>query len=91
MTYGLGPSHAHDTHRAYMRQGATLKSYEGFVCPKSHLVAQETSNDKFTITEPILPLASKWRVTHYPLITKKKKENKQMCYYELTLQTTKRI
>ena len=35
-------------------------------------VTQETSNDKFTIQEPDLPIASKGQVTHYPKVTKKK-------------------
>ena len=52
-------------------------------------VARETSNDRYTIPKPVLPLASKWWVTHYPRVTKKKKENKQMCSYEQTQQTTK--
>ena len=39
-------------------------------------VAQETSNDIFTIPKPVLTLASKWRVTHYPKVTKKKKKKK---------------
>ena len=54
-------------------------------------VAQETSNDRFTIPEPVLPLASKWQVTRYPRVTKKKKKKKykQGCSYELTQQTTK--
>ena len=52
-------------------------------------VTRETSNDRFTILEPVLPLASKWRVTHYPRVTKRKKENKQRCSYELTHHTTK--
>ena len=50
-------------------------------------VAREISNDRFTIPEPVLPLTRKWRVTHYPKVTKKKKENKQGCSYKLTRQT----
>ena len=52
--YGLGPTHAYNTHHAYMGQGAT------------------PSNDRFTIPKPILPIASKRQVTHYPKVTKKK-------------------
>ena len=43
-------------------------------------VAQETRNDRFVILEPILPIASKRWVTHYPRVTKKKK---QRCSYKL--------
>ena len=43
-------------------------------------VAQETRNDRFVILESILPIASKRRVTHYPRVTKKKK---QRCSYKL--------
>ena len=32
-------------------------------------VAREMSNDKFIIPKPVLPLASKWWVTHYPKVT----------------------
>ena len=32
------------------------------------------SNDKFTIQEPGLPIASKRQVTHYPRAIKKKKK-----------------
>ena len=32
-------------------------------------VAREMSNDKFTILEPVLPISSKRRVTHYPRVT----------------------
>jgi len=32
-------------------------------------VAQDTSNDRFTVPKPVLPLASKWRVTHNPRVT----------------------
>ena len=52
-------------------------------------VAQEMSNDRVTIPESVLPFTSKWRVTHYPRVIKKEKENKQGCFYELTRQTTK--
>ena len=54
-------------------------------------VARETSNDKFTILELVLRLASKWRMTQYSRVTKKEKENKQGCSHKLTQQTTKRI
>ena len=37
-------------------------------------VTRATSNDRFTIQEPILPIASKRWVTHYPRVTKKEKE-----------------
>jgi len=33
------------------------------------------SNDRFTIPEPVLPIASKRRVAHYPKVTKKEKTN----------------
>ena len=52
-------------------------------------VAWEMRNDRFTILELVLPFANKWWVTHYPRVTKKKKENKQGCSYKLTQQTTK--
>jgi len=39
------------------------------------------SNDRFTIPELVLPIASKMLVTHYPRTLKKK--NKQMCSYKL--------
>ena len=35
-------------------------------------IAWETSNDKFTIPEPVLAIASKRRVTHYPKVSEKK-------------------
>ena len=47
-------------------------------------VAWEMSNDMFTILEPVLPLDS-LSLSHL----KRKKENKQRCFYELTQQTTK--
>ena len=52
-------------------------------------VTWETSNDSFTIPKPILPLVSKSQVTHYPRVTKRKKEKKQGCSCELTQQITK--
>ena len=36
-------------------------------------VAWETSNNRFTIPEPVLTLVSKWRVTYYPIVTQKEK------------------
>ena len=35
-------------------------------------IAQEMSNNRFTIPKLVLPIASKMRVTHYPKVTKKK-------------------
>ena len=55
-------------------------------------VIQETSNNRFTIQEPSLTIASKRQVTHYPRVTKKKKKHDQWpqpstkqtrCFYEL--------
>ena len=37
-------------------------------------VAWETSNEKFTILELVLPITSKSQVTHYPRVTKKEKQ-----------------
>ena len=37
-------------------------------------VTKETSNDRFTIQEPVLLIASKRQVTHYPKVTKKEKQ-----------------
>ena len=37
-------------------------------------VTQEMSNDRFTLQEPVLPIASKRQVTHYPRVTKKEKQ-----------------
>ena len=57
----------------------------------STFVAQETSNDRFTILEHVLPIASKRRVIHYLESLKGKKKrvllqaqtNKQGCSYKL--------
>ena len=38
--------------------------------------AQERSNDRVTILEPIFPIASKRRVTHYPRVTKKETQTR---------------
>ena len=71
---GLGSTHSHDTHHAYMGRGTTPKSCVGFVCLKSHLFCHWQANGKWlTILESL----------------KKKKENKQGFSYELTQQTTK--
>ena len=40
-------------------------------------VAWETSNEKFTILELVLPITSKSQVTHYPRVTKKKNKHGQ--------------
>ena len=37
-------------------------------------VTRETSNDKFTIQEPVLLVANKRRVTHHPRVIKNKKQ-----------------
>ena len=37
-------------------------------------VTWETSNDRFTILEPVLSIASKRWVTHYPRVTKNEKQ-----------------
>jgi len=37
-------------------------------------VAWETSNNRYTILEPVLTLVSKWRVTHYLIVTQKEKK-----------------
>ena len=56
----------------------------------STFVAQEMSNERFTILEPVLPIASKRRVIHYLESLKRKKKvllqaqtNKQGCSYKL--------
>jgi len=53
-------------------------------------VVWETINDKFAIPLPILPIASKRRVTHYPRVSKKKNKgaltssnNQKRCSYKL--------
>ena len=46
-------------------------------------ISQETSNNRFTIPESFLPIASKRQMIHYPKVTLKKKK---MCSYELTQQ-----
>ena len=55
-------------------------------------VTQETSNDRFTILKPVLPIASKRRATHYLRVIKKKNKHDQQpqpstkqtrCSYEL--------
>ena len=40
----------------------------------STFVAWETSNNKFTIPLPILPIANKRQVTYYPRVTKNEKQ-----------------
>jgi len=40
-------------------------------------VVQKTSNNKFNIPEPVLPLLRKWWVTYYPRVTKRKKKKKK--------------
>ena len=40
-------------------------------------VAQKMSNDRFAILEPILPIVSRRRVTHYPRVTKKENKHGQ--------------
>jgi len=48
-------------------------------------VTQETSNDKFTIPESVLPLASKWQViTILKPLKEKKKEKKKTSKGALT-------
>ena len=56
-----------------------------------NFVARETSNDRFIILAPVLPLARKWRVTHYPRVTKKKKENKKKVLLRANPTNNKRI
>ena len=53
-----------------------------------NFVTQETSNNEFTILEPILPITSKKQVTYYPRITKKEKQiwpttKQTRCSYEV--------
>ena len=80
----------HTTHITHTWGGVQLRraTWDSYVRSPT-FVARETSIDLFTILEPVLPLASKWQVTHYPKVIKKKKENKQGCSYELTQQITK--
>ena len=56
-----------------MGRGATPKSCMGFRMSEfPPLLPREMSNGKFTIPEPVLAIASKRRVTHYPKVTEKK-------------------
>ena len=57
-----------------MGWGVTPKSCAGSVCLNSYLCCLENEYGRFTIPEPVLPIASKRRLTHYPRVTKKKNE-----------------
>ena len=70
--YGSGPT-MHTTHITYTRGGVQLwrVAWDLYVWILT-FIAQEMGNNRFTIPELILLIASKRRVTHYPRITKKK-------------------
>ena len=67
--YGSGLTYAHGTHHAYIGRGAICKVTWDLYVRIPTFVAWEMSNDRFTILESILPIASKRRVTHYPRVT----------------------
>jgi len=48
--YGSGPTYAHNTRHAYIRQGATPKSYVGFICLNSHLCC--SGNEQWQVHYP---------------------------------------
>ena len=50
-----------------------------------NFVARETSNDRFAIPEPILPIASKMKVTYYPRVFKKKNKGALMSLNKQTM------
>ena len=72
--YSLGPTHAHNTHHAYIVRGATPNSCVEFICPNSHLCCLGMRNDRLFIPELVLPIASKRWVAHYPKVTKIEKQ-----------------
>ena len=85
----------HMTHITHTWGGVQLRRvvWDSYVRSPT-FVAQETSNYRFIMPWLILPLASKWWVTHYPIVTKKKKKRKKKkeqtrVLFELTQQTTK--
>ena len=53
----------------------------------STFVARETNNDRFTIPERVLPIASKRQVTHYPRVAWEKKNKQSQWPQPLTKQT----
>ena len=66
---GSGPTYAHDTHRAYIGEVQLRRvTWDSYVRIPT-FVARETSNDRFTIPEPVFPIANKRQVTHYPRVT----------------------
>jgi len=60
----------HTTHNMHTWGGVLLRrvAWDSYVRIPTFF-AQETSNDKFTIPKPVLPIASKRRVTCYPRVT----------------------
>ena len=86
--HGSGLTHAHGKQHAYMgRVQLRRVAWDSYVRSPTG-VTRETSNDKFTIQEPILPIASKRRVTHYSRVTKKR-QNKHGLQPQLSTKQTR--
>ena len=89
--YGLGSTHAHDTHHAYIGWGATPKRCMGFVCPRSYLCC--SGNKQRQVHYPRTYFATCKEMASDSLsqshLKRKKKRKKQGCSYKLTQQTTK--
>ena len=65
--YSFGSTHAHGTKHAYMGQGAQEESHGIRISEFPPLLLM--SNNKFTIPEPVLSIASIRQVIHYPRVT----------------------
>ena len=91
MTYDLCPTHAHDTHHAYMGQGATLKSCVGFVCLNFHLCCSRNEQRQVYYPRTCFANCKQKASDSLSRVTKKKKKkvllqaqtNKRGCSYKL--------